>query len=209
MSFHLVARHFHLLPVKHTCLNRSRRVSHAFALSFFFFCASKMPLFGSKKNDKKEKSNEAPSYPKQQAVPPPQVAHYPMATYPQGALVQQNEQFFFTSAGHQLQSVPNTTTVAIARTDLPGAYDNFCEGFLDGPDFSNRVPDRKIPPAPGSYYFVSHGNSPTPSYPPLYSGSMPGCSSTPSPLPPASLSGNLPPPPTYEQVLSQEVKEKL
>ncbi|EFO92551.1 hypothetical protein GCK72_013972 [Caenorhabditis remanei] len=169
-----------------------------------------MPLFGSKKNDKKDKSNEAPSYPKQAAVPPPQVAHYPMTTtYPQGTFVQQNEQFYFTSAGHQLQSAPNATTVAFARSDLPGAYDNFCEGFLDGPDFSNRVPDRNIPPAPGSYYFYSHGAGPATSCVPPYTGSMPGPSSAPPPAPPTSSSGNLPPPPTYEQVLSQEVKEKL
>lgn len=144
-----------------------------------------------------------------------------MPTYPQGPLVQQNE-FYFTSAGQQLQSVP-TTTVAFARTDLPGAYDNFCEGFLDGPDFSNRVPDRNIPPAPGSYYFYSvthifkfqlyhthfqHGNSSTPSFAPPYCAPPPGPSSSAPPTLPTS-SGNLPPPPTYEQVLSQEVKEKL
>ncbi|EGT36343.1 hypothetical protein CAEBREN_20053 [Caenorhabditis brenneri] len=166
-----------------------------------------MPLFGNKKNDKKEKSSEAPSYPKQSAVPPPQIAHYPTATYPQGSFVQQNEQFYFTSAGQQMQVAPHTTTVAFARTDLPGAYDNFCEGFLDGPDFSNRVPDRNIPPAPGSYYFYSHGNGPAASFAPPYPGPMPGSSSAPAPR--ATASGNLPPPPTYEQVLSQEVKEKL
>lgn len=168
-----------------------------------------MPLFGNKKNDKKEKSNEAPTYPKQSAVPPPQIAHYPTATYPQGSFVQQNEQFYFTSAGQQMQvAPPHSTTVAFARTDLPGAFDNFCEGFLDGPDFSNRVPDRNIPPAPGSYYFYSHGNGPAASFAPPYPGSLPGPSTAPA-APRAPASGNLPPPPTYEQVLSQEVKEKL
>lgn len=190
--------------------HRSQLFSHDVVLSLLFSLrpVSNMPLFGSKKNDKKEKSNEAPSYPKQATVPPPQVAHYPMASYPQGALVQQNEQFYFTSAGQQLNSVPNTTTVAFARTDLPGAYDNFCEGFLDGPDFSNRVPDRSIPPAPGSYYFYSHGHAPAPAFAPPYPGSMPGPSAAP-PAPSSSSAPNLPPPPTYEQVLSQEVKEKL
>lgn len=166
-----------------------------------------MPFFGNKKNDKKEKSNEAPSYPKQSTVPPPQIAHYPTASYPQGTFVQQHEQLYFTSAGQQLQSGPNSTTVAFARTDLPGAYDNFCEGFLDGPDFSNRVPDRSIPPAPGSYYFYSHGQAQSSSYAPPYPGAMPGSSSAPPP--PSNTSPNLPPPPTYEQVLSQDVKEKL
>uniref|UniRef100_A0A1I7V0K5 Uncharacterized protein n=1 Tax=Caenorhabditis tropicalis TaxID=1561998 RepID=A0A1I7V0K5_9PELO len=167
-----------------------------------------MPFFGNKKNDKKEKLSEAPSYPKQAAVPPPQIAHYPAATYPQGNFVQQNDQFYFTSAGQPLQSAPNTTTVAFARTDLPGAYENFCEGFLDGPDFSNRVPDRNIPPAPGSFYFYSHGNGPSSSFAPPYPGSMAGPSQAPN-ASSAPSSGNLPPPPTYEQVLSQEVKEKL
>lgn len=166
-----------------------------------------MPLFGGKKNEKKDKSNEVPSYPKQAAVPPPQMTHYPIGSYPQGSFVQQNEQFFYTQTG-QLQSVPNTATVAFARTDLPGAYDNFCEGFLDGPDFSNRVPDRNIPPAPGSFYFYSQGAGPSPSFAPPYSGSTPGPSSAPPP-PSTASPGNLPPPPTYEQVLSQEVKDKL
>lgn len=163
-----------------------------------------MPLFGGKRNDKKDQSKEAPSYPKQAAVPPPQMTHYPVC--PQGAYPLQNEQVFYSPTG-QLQSVPGNATVAFARTDLPGAYDNFCEGFLDGPDFSNRVPDRNIPPAPGSFYFYSQGAGPS-SYAPPYPGpGYPGAGAPPPP--PTSASGGLPPPPTYDQVLSQEVKEKL
>lgn len=161
-----------------------------------------MPLFGGKKNEKKDQSKEAPSYPKQAAVPPPQMTHYPQGGYPL-----QNEQFFYSPTG-QLQSVPNNATVAFARTDLPGAYDNFCEGFLDGPDFSNRVPDRNIPPAPGSFYFYSQGAGTSSSFVPPYPGA--GAPAPPPPMPPVSSAGGLPPPPSYDQVLSQEVKkEKL
>ncbi|CAI2351570.1 unnamed protein product [Caenorhabditis sp. 36 PRJEB53466] len=165
-----------------------------------------MPFFGSKKSEKKEKPKEEPSYPRQQAVPPPpQVAHHPVATYPQSTFVYQPNQYCYAPTDPRINTATSTSTtytMAFPRNDLPGASANFCEGFLDGPDFSNRVPDRRIPPAPGSYYFFSHGNMPPPALTP---GMMPGCSSAP---PPGSTS-SCPPPPSYEDVLAQEVKKKL
>uniref|UniRef100_A0A8R1ESK2 Uncharacterized protein n=1 Tax=Caenorhabditis japonica TaxID=281687 RepID=A0A8R1ESK2_CAEJA len=118
-----------------------------------------MPFFGSKKEKKEKCTGDAPMYPRQQAPPPPQVGHYPPMgnTYPQGSFVNQTDQFYYNPTG-QFQSAPASGpsyTMAFVRNDLPGSQENWAEGFLDGPDFSNRVPDRSIPPAPGSYYFYS------------------------------------------------------